>query len=331
MPNLAFFFGIVGLPVRVMPILHPSNEIQIVSVASFDDEVAWLRRLLRKKGAVPPSGSTSNDLLAAAENLARAYRQQISLPFTENLLCNALGTAYVVKAIHRTIRKTARPFASHWKHFRGADICLTRDARRSEARDKVWEMVIASLCADFARAVDLREPDVRCEFRDVDWGIACKNLYSRSASHQINRIVEGAKQVEGSGSELGVVAVNATSLIDRNRFLGPMPGRSGEFFSFTDEEVPISLLVQLLQHIVSLVDRISLIRRLTRTVEGADRLKTRAVVFFAQAVTSVRGAPMILTALNHLAFRTLTVGEEEFLNRLNHAAQTVMIHTVARH
>jgi hypothetical protein len=174
----------------------------------------------------------------------------------------------------------------------------------------------------------LAEPDVLCDFSGSKWGIACKLLYSLDRDHQIDRIVEGAKQIEACGADIGMVAVNVTNLISHDRYFGPMPGNPGRFFSFKEPKRAIEMLASDLQAIIDGLNHPKLMRRLSQGKQGELRVKTRAVIFFVQTAALVRGILTPLAIANWYRFREIIVGEEFFLPAFDDAAQTVVTHRI---
>jgi len=307
-------------------IIEPFHNITITSICHLDLDAQWFRELLARNNAAPRSSSPFDRSLQAVEDISRVYRGEIpqvaddySFPL---VLREALGTVYLIEAIKRTLPETEKALAGRWHIFRGPDICLTRDAPQSEERNSTWETIVGVKCAHFASDMAFTtNPDIRCLFSKIVWGIECKILYTYDQDNQIERIVEGGKQIEDSEVEFGIVAINATNLINHDRFFGPMPGHPGSYLNFPDPQNPMEMLRSLLDRIVKGVDGPKIVRRLTMDKEGEQRIKTRAVMFFAQTVASIRKAPTILSMVDWYNFRPLTVGEEDFLSSFKHACQ----------
>jgi hypothetical protein len=185
-------------------------------------------------------------------------------------------------------------------------------------------MPLGSLCARYTADIKLEEPDITCLFRGAKWGVAAKVLYSRDRDRQIDQIVAGAKQIEGAAVDLGVVIVNASNLVQHDEFFRPIGG--GKFGSYPDLATPVEKLKAFAKTLVERFDTKSLVKRLTEDKYGEDRLKTRGVLVFAQSVTSVMGAFATVGVCNFYKFRSVLVGEDDFFDRFNDAAQTAPTH-----
>ena len=191
-----------------------------------------------------------------------------------------------------------------------------------------WEALVASLAASFATNVAQEEPDIACEFGGTRWGLACKVLYSRDADHHIDRLVEGAKQIEKAPCDLGIVVANVTNLIRHDRFMPESKRQSGVYGGLRDPEIAKEMLESALLALADGVNREKTFRRLTQDKAGAPRWKTRDIVLFGQTVVIVQGVATPLSMLYAPQFRFVSGDEQRFLERLNDAVQTATTHVV---
>jgi hypothetical protein len=318
-----------------MNILNGFKEIPVSSVINLSKHADWFKRLLQTEGIIPRTGSSFNRSLLSMELYSQTYNNKSAIAVIDAdfplFLREVLGTDYLIRAFHRAGEKSIRRiFTDRWNAFKGPDICLTRNAANSNERDTVWELLTAALCLDFIHDVTLDEPDIICIFNRNRWGLACKILYTDDSQHQIDRIVEGAKQIESSSADIGIVVVNITNQINHDLFFGPMLGcnTSGTFKSFREPQLPISLLKKQIQKFMLNIDKKQLNRRLIEDKHSNPRLKTRGVLFFAQTVASVCGVPSLLSMATWYFFRDIEVGQKDFLIRFNHSAQTALTYTL---
>jgi hypothetical protein len=312
-----------------MNIINAIKGLPVSSVVNLSEHADWFRRLLQTEGIIPRSDSPFYRSLLSMDLYSQTYKNKSSIAVPDAdfplFLREVCSTDYMIRAFHRAgENKIKRIFAGRWNSFRGPDICLTRNAPNSNERDTVWELLTAALCLDFIQDVALDEPDILFTYNCNRWGLACKILHTTDSQHQINRIVEGAKQIESSSAEIGIVVVNVTNQIDHDLFFGPMPGctTSGTFKSFREPQRPVSLLQKQIQRFVFNIDKKQLDRRLIEDKHRNLRIKTRGVLFFAQTVASVCGVPSLLSMATWYFFRNIEVGQEDFLKRFNHSAQT---------
>jgi hypothetical protein len=311
-------------------IIAPGINLGVSSFTHLDRNAAWFRDHLQQRGVNVGVGSPFDESLKAAESIARAHRDgqhpQMSGEEFREFFQTGLGVDYMVRAVHRALPNGLDAGGDvPWRSFRGPDVSLLRDAPQSQDRDRAWEILLAALVAPFSRGVEMAEPDVRCEFGSAKWGLAAKVLYTGNRNRHIDRIVEGARQVENSDVDVGVVAVNVTNLIEHEKYFPTM--EDDNLGSFRDSSIPQRMLQEDVGRLVTEADGWSLVRRLTEDAEGVARLRTRAVIFLAQTVTAIHGAVSVLTVCDWFKFRALEVGEDLFLARLNDSGQRTLTHT----
>jgi hypothetical protein len=309
------------------------NGIPVASTLDADKRARWFRAHLAEHSLAPPARSPLDRSLVALASLAAAARGEAEPAADRDFageLRDAIGVDYMIRVLDRVPADHKPAIAKGYSaSFSGADVCLMRDAAQSQERDRAWELLVAGLCANFATEVVLDEPDVRCQFQNARWGLACKVLYSPDSDRQIDRIVEGAKQIERAPCDLGIVAVNATNLICHNNFIREIPDQPGTFYGFRHPQHAIGLLRVELGALTAAVAKRKTVERLGADKAGEPRWKTRAVVFFAQTVALVGRAPVILSMVNWYMFRAVHGNELSFLYGFNDAGQTAATHTVS--
>jgi len=125
--------------------------------------------------------------------------------------------------------------------------------------------------------------------------------HSRKPDTLIKSIVDGAKQLEKPAIDYGVVAVNATCLIDHARL--DMEARPRMFRSHKEAS---STVTSVLESGLNPIRSESVRARLTSDLaSGLPRLKVRKVMFMAQTVVIVEFVPVTITVVSSLGLRTI--------------------------
>ena len=238
--------------------------------SSLDKDAEWFEQLLRQHHVTVANPSAMRTDLDIMKKLGRAFRGEETLPDNADVPClfrRALGLDFIIKAIYRASKTpSANQILGKLGLFCGPDVLLTDSSPQSQERDLVWEVIVACLSACFTIDLTFAEPDVRCNHEGTRWGSACKILYTTIRDNQIDRIIDGAKQLESSTADLGCVVVNVSNSINHQRYFGPMLGNPAEFGSFRTAEIPLELLKEDLAGIVENLDRRSLVTRLTQNL-----------------------------------------------------------------
>jgi hypothetical protein len=193
--------------------------------------------------------------------------------------------------------------------------------RRSAERDVAWELLTGCLVGSFARELKMTtgtEPDVTCKHDDLTLGVECKVMYSDNPDTQVDAIVSGAKQLEASNVDFGFVAAFATNAV--------RPGLNGfqrfPIRAFSTQNAATKALQHELLHSVSGISQESLIRRLTSDRTCKPRLKTRGVLYIAQAAVDIGSVTTSLTTVVAHSFRNLKIpGCESFLSAFIRSTQ----------
>ena len=87
---------------------------------------------------------------------------------------------------------------------------------QSNERDRIFELVCARICSLFASDVAFGEPDVLATYRGKRWGLACKSAYG-SPTTVAKAVRKGAKQIERSDIDFGMIVVQLTNIFPHDR------------------------------------------------------------------------------------------------------------------
>jgi hypothetical protein len=130
------------------------------------------------------------------------------------------------------VRRRLRDLAS-------GDHAFTKRASQSNERDLVFEIVCAGVLARTTADVAFVEPpDLVCSLAGVRYGVACKVAYGEPAS-VASAIRRGAKQIEASACEKGLIVVRVTDIFPHDELPSfPTPERKtvGSFLRTDDAE-----------------------------------------------------------------------------------------------
>ncbi|MGE0711703.1 MAG: hypothetical protein AB7N76_26650 [Planctomycetota bacterium] len=315
--------------------LPPTFGSAIVSADSFLDDVTWFRSLLTARGVRLNDVSYFNRCLTDLEDYARrtaARRVESEKLDAPTFLREAISAGYLVRTLRRAERRDAASWeaiADHWLPiFTGSDVGLIefRPTKNNDARNTAWEALTAALLAEFATDVRPGEPDIVMQYRGGTFGVACKVLHSDKPEKHIHRIVEGAKQLEGSACETGLVLVNVSALLDHGAFFqvaGADPDGVTRYLGLSSPD-HIEELKRQIDRIADAFTTKSMLERVTFDRKtGLPRNKTLAIGVVAQTVAGLHGAvPAVFTVVKPIRCRRIETVEEDFLTRLNHGAQT---------
>lgn len=293
---------------------------QYTDIATLDQQVLKFRKLLLAKGVRLQRHSPLDRRLARIEQLSGMLRDPPSHRPTEDTvatLWDALGFRCIIGAVESLEASSpATMDRIHWACFRGPDATLTSDLPRSKERDAVWEVLVAATSSEFATDVVFAEPDIRCSYSGTSWGLACKVLYSPNRDAQIDRIVEGVKQIEGADTEMGAILVNVTNQVDHATFRRSLR----EAGVFRDPPSALTHLENAIHRFGMSLNTPTLRRRLNFEKSGKPRVKTTSVILYAQAMAVVGRGLSVLKSVTAVPIRAERSRKtEEFLFRLQNA------------
>lgn len=157
--------------------------------------VPWFESFVRQNGRnVPPSSA----LAVALQRLAD-LRVRASEPLTFSSSVEALryfqdahGADFVTKLLHMGVSAGLQIPPDRLAEFLKGDPILTRPGASSTSRNRTFEVLLACATATFAQNVRFEEPDVICTFREQDFFIPIKAVYSEAKVFE--RIKEGVHQ-----------------------------------------------------------------------------------------------------------------------------------------
>jgi hypothetical protein len=189
---------------------------------SIGASVSWLTAKLSEQGCTLHPESRLAQSLASLEQMRRLALSGESYSFKSGVdaqrwYLSASGADFLSKALHRGALHGLRGFDPMFKHLSGGDPVLTGPAIRSNKRDLSWELLLASLIATFSENVRAEEPDITCGFENQRLGVAAKVLYSDDPATHLDRVKEGAAQLERSVADSGFVVLNMVQLFPHER------------------------------------------------------------------------------------------------------------------
>jgi hypothetical protein len=175
--------------------------------------MAWFRDGLKSRGLNLNPGSELGKALSLLEEVRMKARGGEMARHTRPEAAQALhlkasGADFLTKALHRGSAFGLEGFDSHWKGLCSGDPVLTGPSATSTARNKSWELLLASLVAPFGSQISNDEPDVVFRFNGRSVGLAAKVLYSSEPNQHLERIAEGARQIDCSNVDEGFVVAN---------------------------------------------------------------------------------------------------------------------------
>lgn len=196
--------------------------------------IPWLRHELAARGFAIPEASPLSRAFRRCASLRRVIAQHgtyscLTRKREFHWLADAFAADFLSKTIHRAVGRGLEIDVPFWRALgdAAADVLVTRRGPRSQSRDLVWELVIASLCTVFAEDVCLAEPDVTCKFEGHRIAIAAKSFYGRNLWARVD---EGLGQARPHG-ELSLVLANAAGVLPAMTWL-----RLSRLRAFTDPE-----------------------------------------------------------------------------------------------
>jgi hypothetical protein len=230
-----------------------------------------------------------------------------------------LGLAAAVCSLIRTLRRmearNPKLFEACWAVvFGGAPIAVPQ--KQTPDRDHVWEFLNAAVCSEFAVDVAVNQLDAGVDvsggLRGGRWGVECKVVYTGNIQRRIDRIIDGAKQIEADQTvDKGVVAVNVTNLVDHGPFRRALSGQQ-PFRTLGDATAVLAAEVK---RVVRETATPTMHKRLVEDKHGNPRRKCRAVVFVGQTVTLAGGRVEVFTSQFSMLRKPAEVPDKVFVNR----------------
>lgn len=290
---------------------------------NFDLEAEYFEDLLSDNSIILHPNSAQYKILHQMKLFTRAFRDGDKISFNEDLniiASRVIQMSFLIRAIHLASSHGFKSeIESKLNLFKGSSVIDEPSGVRTRGIDKKWELL--SGCMVSAISEDSRfdeHPDIRCTFNSVDLGLACKVLYTKQSDKQINRIIEGAKQIEKSSAEYGSVLVYISNLIDRSYYLPKYPRKHGEFTSFKNANTVMQHLRNEASSIVNNINQKNLAERIRYDANlKTERLKTRAVFFIAQIPTIAELNPTLLTSPHMIRVRNILSFEMDFVDKFN--------------
>jgi hypothetical protein len=308
-----------GSPGRIMSfIFEPATGVTLTSATNTGKHGEWFREFLADRGIALGSHTPFARSLATLQRFAGLTagdpQPQLTVREMYVLAADGIGTDFMTKAIHRTIARTAEPFTTFWPEFAVADAVQTRRGVDSQSRNRLWELLVGALVADFATDIGAEEPDLRCTFLGRRWGIACKSFYTQNRNRQVEAIVEGAKQLEGTPVDRGIVAVNLGNVFPHLETFRRNFGSSAEAMAYVYGV--FNRFSSRFHHLVG-------DSRLTMCKDGT-RDKTRCVLFFCPTIVNVGWRPALFSLIDMLDVRRIQHEERHLVLMFRKAAATAI-------
>lgn len=286
----------------------------------------WLRETLGRLEVGLRQESALGVALAQLEKTACAYRAEATLSFpspaaAQEFYLQMTGADFLSKALHWGQASGLRGFDDHFNYLSSGDPVLTSpNGVPSLARNKTWELLLASVVATFAEDVRPGEPDVLCRFHGRTIGLAAKVLYSSNPAKLLDRLKEGTTQLENSDAETGFVAVNLVEQFPHGRMFNNFV--NGRFN--TGEKV-----CDLIGNWVTTFIDLDRVQQWARRLRGNKKILS--VLFFVPTVVHMHGPIVPLLPYYRLHLVSIVGRDQEaspFEVALNQAFQCVLAYDV---
>jgi len=267
-----------------------------------------LRRTIQSAGGRVPSGSRLDRSLLDYERTAVALAEHRELDTRQ--LAEALRVRFVVNAALAAVRARVSGLGKALRFIHGEDVIIAGESGSpGKARNTMWEIVVAGLCARFAQNVELLDPpDLACTFNNERWAVECKMLTSRERDQHEKKIIEGAKQIQDyPHADRGLVLLNVTDVLSHGPWRDPGPFLHSQM-SFVESVQSVGLALE----------REEFFGRL------GSRDKVRSFVLFAQASLDDGEKLLLLTsALWPKGHAGPDAGEKDFIDAINASGRTL--------
>ena len=298
------------------------NEITDAGTSGIGASLSWTKHMLCMLGVRVHEQSGLAQSFAALERLMGTVRTQETVRYKspqeaqqKYFLSN--GADFLTKALQKGFESGLRGFDGHYNELASANpVTTSPDGASSSSRAKAWELLLANLVSTIAKDVRPEEPDVVCTFEGRRTGLAAKMLYSRAATKQLERIREGARQLENSNVEEGYVAVNLVELFPH--------GKMFELFQHARFD-QVDEIVNVMDVWMNAFMAAHGMDRWARQLKDSEKLL--AVLFFLPTVLHVNGLPTTLVPYYRVHYASVAEREarcQSFLWRLNEVCQKVL-------
>lgn len=292
--------------------------ISIQSAQSFQENLDWLKGYLSDHDLRYDQSTYLGEAISISELFHRAISDKTLVDeemLTTSFVRQAISLYYFIRVV-KLLAKIDPPdwMLNMFRECVNAPMPFTHHYKKSQKRNIFWEFVCLCICADCFKDVRRDEPDLIVSWNNINWGIACKTLYSDKPNQQIKRLADGAKQIERSSCDYGIVFADVSNLIDHETYLHRESNPNKIFNSFQNPEELGSIFETELKNIASQLD---IKNRLTRSGTGEVYMKTRAVFLFAQTVAIVYNFFSPYAMSQDLYFREIYGPERDFLRTLD--------------
>lgn len=298
--------------------LDPTTGVVDAGLGSIGASIPWLEARLQALGIRIRPGSRLDEAMGKVRLLrAKAEADEaINLGSPEKnqrWFMDAVGVDFLAKALRRGESAGLTGFDEHYTYIAEADPILTGPSGASQtARNKTWELLLASLVSTIASNVTPDEPDVLCSFNGSRLGLAAKVVYSDVINRHLGRVSEGAGQIEDSQAHQGLVVVNLVEKFPHEEMLANF--RRG---LITQNDQATQIMDVWFEAYMSQHDTRAWYERLR------NKPKFLGVLFFVATALPVRGALNSLTGYFHFQGRVVPGKQElvaKFLGDLNRTA-----------
>lgn len=300
-------------------IIHPSGH-QIHSIEHAVRDQKWFGAFLDDHGIKVKPASALAMHLGDLDAYIKWHVAGHVFPDSQtwcDVVRGAHGLHHIIRVIKASNARLPTELVARLRVLSGSNIVLKGPGRQSLARDTMWEILVACGFSGFADNVDMAEPDVTGTYRGHQWGLPCKCLYTHTAKRQVDRIVEGAKQLEASSAEFGLVMVNVSAIIDHDHFLRATG--DDRILTWPTPQAAFLELRARVRAVIAAWDKTSLVERLRHDRKtGLDRNKTRGVVVFAETCVKTSTTQFDLTLAALYQIRNTIAGEDKFVHAFAH-------------
>ena len=203
--------------------MGPSDD-QLIDwgLGAIGTSVDWLRDHLQAMGVRVHSEARLAAGFAAVESFREIAHTHDVVRFENADLAHdfwseAVGMDFLSKALHHAWDLGLRPAKPYWSSLASAEPNVFRPANSAQERNRVWELLVASICRTFCDDVTLEEPDVMCSYRGQSVAVALKVAYSERKLW--TRTLDGFKQAFAREAEVDIVFVNVVGLMPNAELL----------------------------------------------------------------------------------------------------------------
>ncbi|MBU0509112.1 hypothetical protein KKH27_09790 [bacterium] len=283
----------------------PSSNMVSEFTIDFDSSVAWIEWFLHNNGIDMQSTWPITQLLSR-RNEAKTLFKKLGSESLENeslsLLCDTISLGFIVKAVFAaSSRGDYEWLLPHLRKCLPVPLFFGNRTLSNTRHNLYWELICASIFSVFCDNVRMEAPDFRARFNTVDWGIACKVLYSKNRDQQAKTITDGAKQIEKSSAEYGVVMVDASHLIKHEEYLSHKLEKPVKHASDLIADLRNTSRAMNIRHVIY--------HTVKDPITGGRRDKTRSIFLSAQTISTDREIPVLATAAIPYEFRPV-IGPE---------------------